>query len=100
MHVSVAFCTVTHVLVFFWSCFILEPRSLRPIFLETARADSLISMPPQMEDAIFGVNSDFYIREVSTALVFLDVFAHSEQTAKPEVVYCNFILSRLTSCHS
>ena len=66
--------TVTHVLVFYWSCFILEPRSLRPTFLETARADSLISMPPQMEDAIFGVNGDYYIREVSAAFVFLDFF--------------------------
>ena len=74
--------TVTHVLVFYWSCFILEPRSLRPTFLETARADSLISMPPQMEDAIFGVNGDYYIREVSAAFVFLGFFAHSVQTAK------------------
>lgn len=28
------------------------------------RTDSLIPMPPQMEDAIFGVNNDTYIREV------------------------------------
>lgn len=50
----------------------LEPRSLRPTFLETVRADSLIPMPPQMEDAIFGVNSDFYIREVSQISVWID----------------------------
>lgn len=35
------------------------------MFLETVRAESLIPMPPQMEDAIFGMNSDFYIKEVS-----------------------------------
>ena len=37
------------------------------MFLETVRADSLIPMPPQMEDAIFGVNNDTYIREVGKA---------------------------------
>ena len=48
-----------------------------------------------MEDAIFGVNSDFYIREVSTAFVFLFVFLfvyffhHSEQTGEPIVICCN-----------
>lgn len=35
------------------------------MFLETVRAESLIPMPPQMEDAIFGMNSNFYIKEVS-----------------------------------
>ena len=28
------------------------------------RTDPLIPIPPQMEDAIFGVNNDTYIREV------------------------------------
>lgn len=54
-----------------------EPRSLRPMFLETVRAESLIPMPPQMEDAIFGMNSDFYIKEVSTAIC--DVMGTSQQ---------------------
>ena len=37
------------------------------MFLDTVRADSLIHMPSEMEDAIFGVNNDTYIREVRLA---------------------------------
>lgn len=54
-----------------------EPRSLRPMFLETVRAESLIPMPLQMEEAIFRTNNDSYIKEVSTAIC--DVLGTSQQ---------------------
>ncbi|KAJ7330598.1 Ubiquitin carboxyl-terminal hydrolase 24 [Desmophyllum pertusum] len=44
-------------------------------------------MPPQMEDAIFGANSDFYIREVSTAIC--DVMGTSQQIVNM-FVHCSW----------
>lgn len=67
--------------------FTVEPTALQPMFLNSAHADSLIPMPPQMEDAIFGVANDTYIREMSTAIC--DVMGTSQQIANM-FIHCSW----------
>ena len=56
------------------------------MFLETVRAESLIPMPPQMEDAIFGMNSNFYIKEVSN---------EKKREAQKTEVFCFFVFGQI-----
>jgi hypothetical protein len=42
-----------------------ETDNTRPIFLDAFRDDTLIAMPQEIDDAIFGANADRYIREVA-----------------------------------
>ena len=64
-----------------------EPRSLRPTFPDTVRTDPLILIPPQMGDAIFRVNNDTYIREMSTTIC--DVMGTSQQIANM-FIHCSW----------
>lgn len=41
-----------------------ETDNARPIFLDAVRHETLIAMPQEIDDALFGANADRYIREV------------------------------------
>lgn len=64
-----------------------EPTSLRPVFLDKASDHPLIPMPPPMEDAIFGVNNDIFLREMSAAIC--DVMGTSQQITNM-FVHCSW----------
>ncbi|XP_015755638.1 PREDICTED: ubiquitin carboxyl-terminal hydrolase 24-like [Acropora digitifera] len=64
-----------------------EPTSLRPVFLDKASDHPLIPMPPPMEDAIFGVNNDIFLREMSAAIC--DVMVTSQQITNM-FVHCSW----------